>query len=297
MRRIGIIGIGLLGSAIASRLLHAGYEVAGFDLRPDALKSLAAEGLRQADGLASAAEGAEAVLVVLPTLESVEAVFLGPGGLFASAPPSAVLIQMSTISPELTQRLAAGAAGNGYRFLDAPVSGTSLMVARGDSTVLVGGDEATLALCRDLFSALAGKTEFVGPVGSASLAKLATNLLVALNTAALAEALVLAAKGGIPPARMLELLSGSAAASRMMEIRGPLMVAGSYPPQMKLELFLKDLRLMTEEAERLGVALPLTEAARELFNAAGEDGATLGVGGKDLAVVHAYLEKLAGLKR
>jgi len=297
MRRIGIIGMGLLGSAIASRLLHAGYEVAGYDLRPDALKSLAAEGLRQADGLASAAEGADAVLVVLPTLESVEAVFFGLGGLFASAPPSAVLIQMSTISPELTQRLAERAAGSGYRFLDAPVSGTSLMVARGDSTVLVGGEEATLTPCRELFSALAAKTVFVGPVGSASLAKLATNLLVALHTAALAEALVLAAKGGIQPARMLELLSGSAAASRMMEIRGPLMVAGSYPPQMKLELFLKDLRLMTEEAERLGVALPLTGAARELFNAASEDGATLGVGEEDLAVVHAYLEKLAGLKR
>ena len=118
---------------------------------------------------------------------------------------------------------------------------------------------------------------------------------MALNTAALAESLVLAAKGGIPPAQMLELLSGSAAASRMMEIRGPLMVAGSYPPQMKLELFLKDLRLMTEEAERLGVALPLTGAARELFNAVGEDGAALGVGGEDLAVVHAYLKKLAGL--
>ncbi len=297
MRRIGIIGIGLLGSAIASRLLHAGYEVAGYDLRPDALKSLAAEGLRQADGLAGATERAEAILAVLPTPESVEAVFLGPGGLLASAPPSAVLIQMSTISPELTRRLADRAAGSGYRFLDAPVSGTSLMVARGDSTVLVGGEEAHLSPCRELFAAIAGKTEYVGPAGSASLAKLATNLLVALHTAALAESLVLAAKGGVAPARMLELLSGSAAASRMMEIRGPSMVAGDYPPQMKLELFLKDLRLMMEEAERLGVVLPLTGAARELFTAAGEDGAALGVGEEDLAVVHAYLERLAGLKR
>ena len=297
MKRIGILGLGLLGSAIASRLLRAGYEVAGYDVRPDALASLARDGLRPADGVEGAAEGADAVLAILPTPESVEQVFLAPDGLLLTAPSEAVLIQMSTISPELTMRLAESSAARGYAFMDVPVSGTSMMVARGDSTLLVGGAEADAARCEEMFAAIAGKTEFVGAVGSASLAKLATNLLVALHTAALAESLVLAAKGGVEPARMLELLSGSAAASRMMEIRGPSMVSGSYPPQMKLDLFMKDLRLIIEEGERLEVSLPLTRAARELYSAARDEGAVPTVGEKDLAVVHAHLEKLAGLKR
>ncbi len=297
MKRVGIIGVGLLGGAIASRLLRGGYQVAGHDLRPQALRALAGEGLRPADGLADAVAEADAVLAVLPTPESVEAVFLAPGGLLDCAPPGAMLLQMSTISPALTLRLAEAAAGRGHRFLDAPVVGTSVRVARGESTVLVGGDGAHLSACRELLAAIAPETKHVGAAGSAALAKLVSNLLVALHTASLAEALVLAAKGGLAPGQMLDILSGTGAASRIMEIRGPSMVAGQYPPQMKLELFLKDLRLMAEEAERLAVPLPLTGAARDLYHAAAQHGAAAGAGEEDLAVVHAYLEKLAGLKR
>jgi len=131
----------------------------------------------------------------------------------------------------------------------------------------------------------------MGAVGMASLAKLATNLLVALNTAALAEALVLAAKGGLDPAMLLNALTDSAADSHMMEVRGPLMVAGDFPPQMKLDLFLKDLRLMLEEGERLGVPLPLTSTAQQLYAAT----AAAGSGSQDLAVVITRLAQMAGL--
>jgi 3-hydroxyisobutyrate dehydrogenase-like beta-hydroxyacid dehydrogenase len=125
----------------------------------------------------------------------------------------------------------------------------------------------------------------------ASLAKLVTNLLVALNTAALAEALVLSAKGGLKPAKMLEALAGTAASSRMMEIRGPLMAAEEFPPQMKLDIFLKDIRLMIEEGQRLEVPLPLTSTAQKLYIAASDTGA----GSQDLAVVMKTLKRLAGL--
>jgi 3-hydroxyisobutyrate dehydrogenase-like beta-hydroxyacid dehydrogenase len=127
----------------------------------------------------------------------------------------------------------------------------------------------------------------------ASLAKLVTNLLVALNTAALAEALVLAAKGGLKPAKMLEVLQDTTASSRMLEIRGPLMTAGEFPPQMKLDLFLKDLRLMLEEGQRLSVPLPLTSTAQHLYTAA----ANTGAGAQDLAVVITQLAHMAGLTR
>ena len=291
MRRIGIIGVGLLGSAVATRLLQSGFEVSGFDIRTEQVVALAPQGLRTTSSIAEAAQEADAIFTILPTLDSVEAVMCGPGGLVDSAPPSAILLQMSTISPALSRRLGEAAAARGRRFLDTPISGTSAMVAQGDCTILVGGEAATVQACRPLFDAIARRTVHVGEVGMAALAKLVTNLLVALNTAALAEAFVLAAKGGLNLATMLDALSHSAASSRMLDVRGPLMVAGEFPPQMKLDLFLKDLRLMLQEGQHLAVPLPLTSTAQELYAAA----AAAGAGGQDLAVVMKRFEQLAGL--
>lgn len=292
MRRIGIIGVGLLGSAVASRLLQRGFEVTGFDTRPEQVKALGAQGLRAASSIAEAAAGVDAVCTMLPSLESVEAVVCGPGGLIETARAHTIVMQMSTISPALTQRLHQAVAGR-LGFLDTPMSGTSTMVAHGDCTILVGGDAAHMQQCQPVFDAIARRTVHIGAVGMASLAKLATNLLVALNTAALAEALVLAAKGGLDLAKLLAALADSAADSRMMEIRGPLMVAGEFPPQMKLDLFLKDLRLMLAEGQRLGVPLPLTSTAQQLYTATAEAGA----GSQDLAVVITRLAHMAGLTR
>jgi 3-hydroxyisobutyrate dehydrogenase-like beta-hydroxyacid dehydrogenase len=200
---------------------------------------------------------------------------------------------MSTISPELTRRLHMAAAAAGLAFLDAPISGTSAMVARGDCTIPVGGDPVVVQRCRPIFDAIAPQTVYMGDIGMAALAKLVTNLLMALNTAAVAEALVLAAKGGLDPATLLGALQQSAASSRMLDVRGPLMVSGSFPPQMRLDLFLKDLRLMLEEGQQLSVPLPLTATAQQLYAAAAEAGAGAG----DLAVVITQLERLAGLTR
>ncbi len=290
MRQIGIIGVGLLGSAVASRLLQGSFQVAGYDIRPEQVAALRPHGLRPAASIAEATAGADAVFTILPSLESADAVVRGPGGLLETAPRGMTLIQMSTISPDLTRRFGEAAAAKGLGFLDAPMSGTSAMVARGDCTILVGGDRERAEACRPLFDAIARRTVYVGAVGMASLAKLVANLLVALNTAALAEALVLGRKGGLEPAKALEVLAGTAGSSRMMEIRGPLMVAGEFPAQMKLELFMKDLALITEAGEQVGAPLPLTRVARQLY------GATLaaGHGGEDLAVVITALERLKG---
>lgn len=291
MRRIAIVGVGLLGSAVASRLLAGGFTVTGYDIRRDQLDSLASRGLKSAATLQDVATGADAVFTLLPSADAVEATVLGAGGLLAIVSRTATLIQMSTISPTQTRRLAEGAAAAGIGFLDAPMSGTSAMVERGDCTILAGGDPALVEACRPVFAAVAKKTIHVGPVGSASLAKLAANLLVALNTAALAEALVLGAKGGLAPQALLDILKDSAGGSRMVDVRGPLMVEHRFEPQMKLDLFLKDFRLMLEEAQRLGVALPLTSLTQQLCTAT----ADAGHGGDDLAALITTLEKMAGL--
>jgi len=291
MRRIGIVGVGLLGSAVAARLLQHGFSVTGYDTRPAQLLALRSQGLRAAASIGEAATGADAVFTILPSLESVDLVVRGPGGLLETAPREATLIQMSTISPDLTRRLGEAANAKRLGFLDAPMSGTSAMVARGDCTIFVGGNPKRMEACRPVFDAIARQTVYVGVLGMASLAKLATNLLVGLNTAALAEALVLGAKGGLPPARLLEILKESAATSKMVEIRGPLMVSHRFEPQMKVELFLKDFKLMLEEGQRLGAPLPLTSLAYQLATAT----AAAGRAGEDLAAIITALERLAGI--
>jgi 3-hydroxyisobutyrate dehydrogenase-like beta-hydroxyacid dehydrogenase len=227
----------------------------------------------------------------LPSLESVEAMILGTAGILETSPRNATLIQMSTISPDLARRLAKAAVTKGIGFLDSPMSGTSAMVARGDCTIYVAGDRTRSDACLPIFNAIAKKTFYVGEVGMASLAKLATNLLVGLNTAALAEALVLGAKGGLAPAVLLDLLKDSAAASKMVEVRGPLMVSHRFDAQMKIDLFLKDFKLMLEEGQRLGVPLPLTSIAQQLATAT----AAAGRGEEDLAAIVTTLERLGGL--
>ena len=291
--RVAVVGVGLLGSAVAGRLLDGGFAVTGHDTRPEALVPLRSRGLAAAGSVADAVAGADCVFTVLPSLAAVDRVVRGPGGVIETAGEGATLCQMSTISPALTRTLAADAAARGLGFLDAPVSGTSAMVARGDCTIYLGGDRARAEACRPVLDAIARRTVWVGEAGMAMLAKLATNLLVALNTAAVAEALVLGAKGGLDPARLLEILRESAAGSRMLEVRGPLMVERRFEPQMKLDLFLKDFRLMLEEGQRLGVALPLTSLTQQLCTAT----AAAGRGGEDLAALITTLEDMAGLRR
>jgi 3-hydroxyisobutyrate dehydrogenase-like beta-hydroxyacid dehydrogenase len=293
MKRIGIVGIGLLGSAVAARLLRGGFKVTGYDTRPEQVKALQAQGLQAANSLTEVAAQADAVFTILPSLESVEKILAGPGGLIETAPRSCTLIQMSTVSPGLARRLGEAAAAKGLGFLDAPVSGTSAMVARGECSIFVGGDRARAEACRPIFDAIANKTCYVGDVGMAALAKLAANLLVAVNTAALAEALVLGAKGGLAPAVLLDALKGSAGASKMVEVRGPLMASHRFDAQMKVNLFLKDFQLMIDEGRRLGVPLPLTTITQQLATAT----AAAGRGEEDLAAIITILEQLAGLSQ
>ena len=293
MKRIGIIGVGLLGSAVASRLLEGGFEVTGYDTRPEQVKALQAKGLKAASNLAEAAAEADAVFTMLPSLESVETTMIGTGGLIAAVSANCTVIQMSTISPELTRRLGQAAAVKGLGFLDAPMSGTSAMVGRGECAIFVAGDRARADACRPIFDAIAKKIVYVGEIGVASLAKLATNLLVGLNTAALAEAFVLGAKGGLAPTTLLEILKDSAADSKMLEVRGPLMATHRFDAQMKIDLFLKDFKLMLEEGRRLGVPLPLTSVTQQLVTAT----AVAGRGAEDLAAIFTTLEKLAGLNQ
>jgi len=290
MATVGIVGLGLLGHAIASRLLAGGHQVVGYDVLPDKVGAVTARGGKSATSAAEVARASEIVCTVLPSLVTVEEAILGRGGILDGSRPGQVVVQMSTISPSLTERLARETEARGRDFLDCPISGTSAQVARGDGIVIVGGDRAIYERWRPVLETILPRAIYVGRAGHAMVVKLAANLLVALHSAAAAEALTLVKKAGLDPALVLDVLTTSAAASRMLEVRGPLIVKGEFPPQMKLELFMKDLHLIQDAARSAGAALPLTDVAERLY-------ATVqraGHGGEDLAVVVKVIETLNG---
>ena len=280
MAPVGLVGLGLLGSAVAGRLRAAGHEVVGHDVVTERNHALEAIGGRAVTSAAAVAEVAEPVCVVLPSLTAVEEIVLGARGLAAGA-RGRTIVQMSTISPALTERLARECATRGVDFLDCPISGTSGMVARGDGIIFVGGDRAVYERWRPLLETILPRAVHVGRAGQAMVLKLVANLLVALNSAAAAEALAMVERAGLDVPLALDLLTSSAASSRMLEVRGPLIVRRDFPPQMKLDLFMKDLHLIQEAAGAVGAAVPLTDVAERLYAAA----QAAGHGGEDLAVV------------
>ena len=288
MTTVGVVGLGLLGHAVASRLIAAGHRVAGYDVvaeRRDALKSLGGEPLASVQAVAA---GLDIVCTLLPSLAAVEDVILGRGGIVDGARPGTTVVQMSTISPVLTERLDKEVTARGLGFLDCPVSGTSGMVERGNGVIFVGGARPLFDRWQSVLDAVLPRPVYVGRAGQAMTLKLVANLLVALHSAAAAEALTMARRAGLDLGLTLDVLGSGAATSRMLEVRGPLIVKGEFPAQMKLDLFMKDLHLIQDAARDVGAALPLTDVAERLYGAVADSGH----GGEDLAVVVRAIEAL-----
>ncbi|MFL5276882.1 MAG: NAD(P)-dependent oxidoreductase [Myxococcales bacterium] len=285
---IGVVGVGLLGSAVSSVLLEAGHPLVVHDLVAEKVDALVKRGARGARSAADVATNARVVFTVLPTLESVEEAI---GEVLSAATKETVIVQMSTISPDLAVRMDEAARSRGAALLDAPVSGTSAMVARRDCVITVGGDRSRFDSCRIILEELAKKVFHVGACGMGSYLKLVTNLVMGLNGVVLAEGLTLARRAGLDPAQTLEILRHGAAASKILEVRGPLMVEGRFDAMMKVDLFLKDIRLMLEAGQSLHVPLPLASAMQQFYTAAYASGQAK----DDLATVVRVYEAMSGL--
>jgi 3-hydroxyisobutyrate dehydrogenase-like beta-hydroxyacid dehydrogenase len=286
MTTVGIVGLGLLGSSIAARFIKAGHAVVGFDILPDRVAALTTIGGKAAASSAEVARTAEVVCTLLPSLAAAEAAILGADSVLSGGHPGLTVFQMSTISPALTERLAREVTAKGLGFLDCPVSGTTSMVDRGDGSFIVGGERALFDRWRPVLESALPRVVHVGRVGQAMTLKLVANLLVALHSAAAAEALTLARKAGLDLDVALDVLTSSAATSAMLKVRGPMIVRGDFTAQMKLDLFMKDIHLMQEAAKAVGAPLPFTDLAERLYAAA----QAAGYGSEDLAIVVKALE-------
>jgi 3-hydroxyisobutyrate dehydrogenase-like beta-hydroxyacid dehydrogenase len=264
---IGLIGLGLVGQAIAGRLASAGFELVGFDREVSACEAWAAPGRRiAASPAALSAQCQRAVLAVFDTT-SVLSVVEGEQGLLTGVPPSA-LIDCSTGDPDALQALAGRLAARGVDFIEAPLSGSSQQIASGTATMLLGASGEAIVRHRDLLDAIAPKRVHVGGAGMGARAKLATNLVLGLNRAALAEGLVFAERLGIEPARFLELVLATPARSDAAMTKGAMMVGGDFKPQSRIRQHLKDVELMLQQAASVGQRLPLSAVHAELLRAA-----------------------------
>jgi 3-hydroxyisobutyrate dehydrogenase-like beta-hydroxyacid dehydrogenase len=261
-KTVGMIGLGLMGTALTERLLEAGYAVWVHNRTRQKADALVACGAQWADNPLAVCDR---VLISVYTTDTVEEVL---GQLDGGLRPGQILIDTTTGEPEQTVRLGARLAARGVQYLDAPISGSSEQTRRGEATAIVGGPQEAFAACRDLFDCCVQKTIYAGPCGSGSRMKLVSNLVLGLNRAALAEGLVFARALGIDLEAALQVLMGSMAYSRIMDTKGRKMIEGDFRTQARLSQHLKDIRLILAAAASAGQELPLTETHRQLLEAA-----------------------------
>ena len=264
---VGIIGLGLVGSALAQRLTAAGFKVTGFDLREEARTALIAQGGSAAGSLAEVANAASCMVLAVFNTDDVLRVVEGPGGLL-SAPGVRHIIDCSTGTPRELEALAARLQARDINFIEAPLSGSSLQIAAGEATLLLGGEAEALQACESVLAAISDQRIHVGGAGMGAKAKLATNLVLGLNRAVLAEGMVFAENMGISPAQFLAMVLASPATSGAAQAKGRMMVEGDFAPQSRIHQHLKDVKLMIESAAAEGQKLPLSEAHAELMRAA-----------------------------
>jgi len=272
-KRIGLIGIGLVGAALAENLLHSGYEVIGFDLLEEKRKAFASLGGRATLGLREVSGQVECLILSLPDSTGVAEAVEGPEGILSSPSPVTLIIDTTTGDPERTQSLAARLQKMGIRFLDATLSGSSEQIRRREGVFMVGGEREAFEACRPIFEILAEKYFYLGPAGSGAKAKLASNLILGLNRLVLAEGLVFADKLGLDLRAFLELIKETPAYSRAMDVKGRKMLEEDFTAHSKISQHQKDLRMIIDYASRAGQFLPLACVHRDLLEkavAAGE---------------------------
>ena len=267
-RPIGVIGLGFIGSALAERLLDAGFEVVGYDIHPEKISRLEPRGVRPAASVLEVGQRCRVIVIAVFDTSQVIDVIEGARGLVeAAAGVELTAICVSTCEPDAIATLARLAANVGIAVIEFPLSGHSEQVRSGEATGLVAGDDAALARVDDVMHALCPRRYEIGKPGDAARAKLAINLVLQLNRCALAEGLVFATRMGLEPSAFLKVLSASPAHSDVMEAKGEKMIQSNYSPQSRIAQTLKDAQLILEQARRLGQPLPLMEINTALLAA------------------------------
>jgi len=289
MGKVGFIGLGIMGKPMAKNLVKAGYDLVVFDVVSAAVDELAAAGAAKGASSADVAAQCDVVVTMLPNSPHVKEVVTGAGGVLEGAKPGTIIVDMSSIAPLVAQEVAAAAAEKGVEMLDAPVSGGEPKAIDGTLAIMVGGKQEVFDKVEKMLLVMGGSAVLVGDIGSGNTTKLANQIIVALNIAAVGEAFVLAEKAGVDPEKVFNAIKGGLAGSTVMNAKVPLALEGNFKPGFRIELHIKDLQNAQDTAHGIGVPVPLTSSIMEIMQALKVDGHA----GDDHGGVIQFYEKLA----
>ncbi|MDP4095866.1 2-hydroxy-3-oxopropionate reductase [Paenibacillus sp. P96] len=286
--KIGFIGLGIMGKPMSENVIKAGYELVVLETNKAAAELVAA-GATAAATPKRIAELTDIVITMLPNSPQVKEVVLGPDGIIEGARPGTVVIDMSSIAPLTSQEIAAALAEKGIEMLDAPVSGGEPKAIEGTLSVMVGGKQEIFDRCVDVMKAMAASVVRTGEIGAGNVTKLANQIIVAINIAAMSEALVLASKAGVQPELVYQAIREGLAGSTVLDAKAPLVLERKFDPGFRIDLHIKDLSNVLETSHEVGVPLPLTASVMEMMQALKVEG----LGDRDHGSLVQYYEKLA----
>lgn len=287
--RVGFIGLGVMGKPMAENLLGKGYPLTVHNRSQEAVNTLVGLGAKQAASPAEVAQASDVVITMLPDTPDVEQVYFGANGIFSAVRPDMLLIDMSTVSPAIAQRIDEAARRHGAASLDAPVSGGDVGARAASLSIMVGGTATAFERAMPLFSAMGKNIVHIGEAGAGQVTKACNQVVVALTIQAVGEALVLAAKAGVDPAKVRQALSGGFAQSRILELHGQRALDDRYEPGFRIRLHRKDLSIALGTAQSMGVSLPSTALVHQIMNAL----MAKGWGDRDHTALMAYAAELA----
>ena len=289
MRKIGFIGLGIMGKPMAMNLLKAGHSLTVYDIRPEPVEEVVAAGAKAGRSSKDVAAQSEIVITMLPNSPDVKKAVLGKDGVLEGAKPGLILIDMSSIAPLVSKEVAAEAQKKGVEMLDAPVSGGEPKAKDGTLAIMVGGKKEVFEKVEDVLKVMGSSAVLVGDVGSGNVTKLANQVIVALNIAAMSEAMVLATKSGVDPEKVFHAIKGGLAGSTVLNAKMPLVLDGNFKPGFRIELHIKDLANALDTAHEVGVPVPLTSGVMEIMQALKVDSKAV----NDHGGIVQFYEKLA----
>lgn len=290
--KVGFIGLGIMGKPMVRNLLKAGYEVVAFDVMEANVKEAAADGAVPAQSSKAVAQQCKTIITMLPNSPHVKAAVMGENGVLEGAQEGSILIDMSSIAPLASQEISRACAGKGVKMIDAPVSGGEPKAIDGTMSIMVGGDKKVFDQVYDLLMVMGGSAVHCGDIGAGNTTKLANQVIVALNIAAVSEAFMLSTKAGVDPVRVFDAIKGGLAGSTVMNAKIPMITAGNFNPGFKIDLHIKDLNNALETGHGVGAPLPMTALAMEMLQTLRADGC----GQQDHSAIAKYYEKITGVE-
>jgi 2-hydroxy-3-oxopropionate reductase len=292
IKKVGFVGLGIMGKPMARNLLKAGFELTVHSRSRAPVDELVSEGARRAVAPSACAEGQDVIVTMLPDSPDSEAVILGDNGVLAGARPGAIIVDMSSIAPGVSQKIAAAAEAKGVDALDAPVSGGEPGAIAGQLAIMVGGKKEAFDRCEPVFKAVGTSYVLCGGYGAGNTTKLANQIIVAANIEAVSEALVLVRKAGLDPNTVVEAIRGGLAGSNVLNAKAPMMIAGNFKPGFRIRLHQKDLANALLTGKDLDVPLPVTALIQQMVGALVNNGK----GDLDHSGLATFIETMADTK-